>query len=56
MMDFVLLVAAFVLGNLLTAVAGLLVFCNKKVMKKYTKWAMKMTNEIADELFEDSNN
>lgn len=52
MMEFVLLVAAIIVSNLLSATIACVIVCNKKVMKKYTKWAMNVSNEIAEELFE----
>lgn len=53
MMDFVLLVMAIVVSNLLTTGIALAVVCNKKVMKKYMKWCTKMSEEIADELLDE---
>ena len=52
MMDFVLLVAAIVVSNLLTTGIALAVVCNKKVMKKYMKWCTKMAEEITEELLD----
>ena len=51
MMEFVILLAAIVLGTLLSTLIMIVVICNKAVMKKYLKWITRVTDEIANELF-----
>lgn len=56
MMNFVILVAAFVTANLLVAAIAMMVFTNKKVLKWYYKKIfslMNSMNEMVEELEEE---
>ena len=56
MMNFVILVAAFVTANLLVATIAMMVFTNKKVLKWYYKKIfslMNSMNEMVEELEEE---
>lgn len=56
MMNFVILVAAFVTANLLVATIAMIVFTNKKVLKWYYKKIfslMNSMNEMVEELEEE---
>ena len=52
MLNFIMMVVAVAMGTLLASIIGVVVLCNKKVMKAYLKWVNKMTMEITDELFD----
>lgn len=52
MMDFVILVAAFVVAQLLTMVIAFAVILNKRVLKWYYKKSMKMIEGITEAMVE----
>ena len=53
MMNFVIMALAIMVGTLLATGLTLAVMLNKRVIKAYTKWVMKLTKEFREELFED---
>lgn len=53
MMNFVIMTLAIMVGTLLATGLTLAVMLNKRVIKTYTKWVMKLTKEFREELFED---
>ena len=53
MMEFIMMTLAIMVGILLASGLTLAVMLNKKVMRAYTKWMMKLTKEFREELFED---
>ena len=53
MMNFVIMTLAIMVGTLLATGLTLAVMLNKRVIKAYTKWVMKLTKEFREELFED---
>ena len=53
MMNFVIMALAIMVGTLLATGLTLVVMLNKRVIKAYTKWVMKLTKEFREELFED---
>lgn len=54
MMEFVLMTLSFTVAILLATVIMIAIVMNKKVMKAYMKWVNKMSREIVDEMFDDS--
>lgn len=52
MMEFIMMTLAIMVGILLASGLTLAVVLNKKVMRAYLKWTLKLSKEITDELLE----
>ena len=54
MTEFIIIAAAVAVGYIVAAVIMTVFLCNKFVMKKLAKWSYKMTEEIMNDLEDDS--
>lgn len=52
MMNFILMTISFAIAILLASALACAIMLQPKVMKWYTKYVMKMSEKITDELFE----
>ena len=52
MMDFIVLVLAIMVGSLGAGCVALALMLNKRVLKAYTKYLFKVSEEIQDEMLD----
>lgn len=53
MMDFIVMTLSFTVAILLASGLALMIIMQPKVLKSYTKYVMKMSNQIVEEMFEE---
>ena len=52
MLTFITIVLAIVVAQVLLTVGAFALLANKRIMKAYMKWAMKLAEEVEDEVYD----
>ena len=52
MLNFITIVLAIIVAQVLLTAGVVAVLFNKKFMKAYTKWVMKMSKELMEDLYD----